>query len=201
MTKDSEDDAEDGDEAEGDSEDEDDEDDSAKSVRTALDGKVYNIDGPGPHVFFLWSNAIHQLLDGMVDDLPYVVFKPSAIDAFKPVAHLSEDDAYEAINCKILKTWPINAVDGAEETQSAKALEKRCDELSKLQHARDEEDEDKMWWYEVMFQKEKPANDSPGIQVELEGAGTWWFVDIQPTDDEGVKAMTCIVQYTAHMYD
>lgn len=151
-------------------------------------------------MFFLWADAILQLLEGTEDDILYVVLKPSAIDTFKPVAHLSEDDVGEAIGCKNLKTWPINAVDGAEDTASAKALEKLWEDLRSLQRARDD-DEDKTWWYEVLFQKGKPADGSPGIQIELEGAGTWWFVDIQPTDDEGVKTMTCIVKYTAHMYD
>ena len=169
-----------------------------------LNGKAYKIDGPGPYVFFLWADAIYGLLDlGPADDIPYVVLKSAATDAFAPVASLPEDDVHEAIedHLELVKTWMISPVEGADKTPQAEVLKKTWKKLTAESHARKESESDAGWWYEVLAQKEKPEVGHAGIEVELEDAGTWWFADIQPTDEHGHKAMSCIVNYTAHAYD
>ncbi|KIP02842.1 hypothetical protein PHLGIDRAFT_122121 [Phlebiopsis gigantea 11061_1 CR5-6] len=202
------DDRDEGDDDENDDEDYGDDDEYEEEDLAASDdpdSKAYKIDGPGPYVFFLWADAIYGLLRmGPVDDVLYVVLKSAATDAFAPVASLSEDeDVVEAIeeHLELVKTWRIIRVKDAHKSSQAKALKKTWTKLTSESHARKESGSGAGWWYEILAQREKPKETHPGIEVRLEGTGTWWFTGIQPTDEYGNKAMSCIVDYTSQAYD
>ena len=196
---------------EDDDDDDDDDDDPAKPNE-----KAYPLVGPGPHTFYLWADGISSLIE-MADDQQYVVLKSAALDAFKPVASLPEDEQTDAIveHLDILRTWFIEATDEAREASGAQALVAKWNDGSfkrkdEEDADKDEEDEDKdddeggegvQWWYEVVLQQKRPAEDSPHIEVTLEDAGIWYLTDIKAADKEGGAAMSVIVNHTANTYD
>ena len=54
------------------------------------------------------------------------------------------------------------------------------------------DDTDCGWWYEVMVQKEKPAEDAAGLEIKFDGGpkGKWWITGFAVTDKETHDAMS-----------
>ncbi|GJE90386.1 hypothetical protein PsYK624_065170 [Phanerochaete sordida] len=194
-----------------DKEDEDDEDDDDEGGQTAK-----QLDGPGPHAVYLWADGITSLIESE-EDSTYVVLKSTALDAYRKVAHLADDEARtEAILPHIesdVQMWTVTATDEAREKPAALALVEKFNALPTRKAYGGEDGEGGEggddgvkeagvhWWHELTLERERPKGDAPHIEVTLENAGDWYLTDIKPADKEGDAAMTIIVNWTANSLD
>lgn len=146
------------------------------------------------------------MLDGGLEESPYFTLKTDALEAWERVKHLPKDERSEAVadHLHIVTKYDVIMPDEFTETPGVKALNKVWKvALEEERNGNDdtmEEDEKRGWWYEVEAQREKPDGDSPALEVEIEGDGTWWVTGFRQADLEGRRAMRTLVDYLAGDY-
>ena len=199
------------------SEPDDDEDTDSRDVEEAIDvpdnaprnlkSEVYandgdhSIAGPGPHIFYCWSEAIFNLVEFCGDD-PYFTVKSSALEAWSKVSHLPKADRVDALweHMDIVRSYDVSFDDSREarEKPGAQLLRKAWRNLLDGEKARRGDRKEKEgeggWWYEMVVQREKPEDGTAGLEVELEDQGTWWVVAINATDKDSHIAMNGVGQ-------
>lgn len=165
--------------------------------------KPYDIDGPGPYNFFLFEDELCRILnENCFDTNPKLVLVAAAMDSFKPVAHLPEDERDRALQSRawdLVKRWDLGPVDDAETTPHAQALRALWDNHVGEGSESDGLDNDG-GWYKVTFQRDKPKEGEAGLEVELYESGTWWFVKFECSNVEEHAVMTAIADIFS-LYD
>ena len=179
-----------------DAEDEDDEEEEDEEEEEEDDKDSSEVlDGPGPHVFMCWADAIFSLV-GPIDDQPYLTLKSTAVEAWRKVAHLPKAERYEALSPHMdnVRAWELIFDEEGEETPSGQLLSKAWEDVL----AKEKSTGGRGWWYEVTVQREKPAEGSAGLEIEFDGGpkGKWWITGFAITDKEAHDAMSDLVDYT-----
>lgn len=186
------------DEAEGGKEEE--EEDDVHPYRRPV---FHRLPSDGPVTFLTSSDSLSTILQGEPDS--YMVPKSTMLDVMSKTAGLSEEEA-EDIAGKLLSAggyWDLDMDMSAAETKEAELL---CE---KLRTVSKNEPEDQ-WWYEVIVQREKPAEGEAALEfkwymflnwhhIAEEDKGSWWITDFAIPDEELNKAATIIPDH-APMY-
>lgn len=103
----------------------------------------------------------------------------------------------------MVRKWYVSVDEKVRGAPGVKELSKQWAEARSAAEAEDEgdgEDDDDTpgWWYEVEAQREKPGENSPALEVQLENEGTWWLTGIRGADAEGREAMSDLVDHLAN---
>ncbi|KAI0699670.1 hypothetical protein BC835DRAFT_1412453 [Cytidiella melzeri] len=152
--------------------------------------------------FYLWSDAIDELLDGCPED-PVVRLKSEVLAAWSQLQNYSEEERDEYVDDALgdVGQWLVGLEDGGDETEEAKKL----NQLWKAELAKNKRDksshagDDDGWWWQVSMQRDKPTAGTPAMELELSlnpyrkgdpFNGRWWWTGICSVDAEGLRAMS-----------
>lgn len=207
--------------AERDNDDDDDDDEESKTASdkeddaSAEDGARL-LSGPGPYTFFLWADALIDILEEDQEDSYFLQLKSNVLEIYERVAHLPEERHDEEIGELIsegpgVHIWDMELAperDPATHAKGVAHMTKRKEESddAKRKMVTDESlkksyDADVGWWYELVLQKDKPADGGPAMCIDLDYGGKktqWWFTDFTVVPQGKIlSAISCVAEWTS----
>jgi hypothetical protein len=166
---------------------------AAKRVKPD-DGLVAGACTGAPHspttTFVLWADEILALLDRDGGHGGILQIKDQVVAARPRYAHLSTDskERRDAISdaADSVAVYTTSDADGPSGTEAQREKLK-----ARFWSAGGE------WWYELVMQRHAPAEDAPGMKINLQERSTghhaveeaWWIVDIKSADEDLLPAM------------
>lgn len=174
------------------------------------------LDGPGPYSFYLWADALLDILEEEQEDTYFLVLKSNVDETYERVAHLPDDKQEDEVGELIERGWRVYIWDmelAPERDPDTHAkgvahMKKRMEESfvqedSMVVHEslKKPYDADIGWWYELVLQKDKPADSVPAMCIDLEydrKKSQWWFTDFTVVPQgKSLSAMSCVAAWTS----
>lgn len=143
-----------------------------------IDTENYKIDGPGPHTFYCWADAIMSMVES-ADEHPLFYHKQSALDAFKPVFALPKDERGEAMHdyLEVVSTWWVSVDDEARETPEAGKLRELWEKVCFGKDIPEEGSGGKVDEKVIAVKKAQKGDseDEGKGKDEVGGSEGWWY--------------------------
>ncbi|KAI0093843.1 hypothetical protein BDY19DRAFT_902560 [Irpex rosettiformis] len=206
-----------------------------KAVSIQSEERKHADDPQGKATFYLWADALSPWLDDSPEELVFRL-KSAVHDAWSHLKEIPEEEREESdLVCEQadrIDQWYVEEVEHDDEVKQGQArkmkelAQKICDDFDakpskdkKQESSKDKgaegdgdkhEPEEKFaedgWWWQLVLQRTRPADDSPAVEVKLSKVsgrddgpygGQWWWTGLCPGDENGALALTLMTDYLA----